>query len=122
MPDIEIAGRSFAVDEEGFLQRPELWDDEVAKLFATTEGISDMTPEHWAVVHMIRDYYLEHGSAPMVRLLCQKTGLPLKTITSMKMMGMEMKTTQVVISVEKGAIPPSVFEIPAGYKLVVQRR
>ena len=50
------------MDEEGFLQQPELWDDEVAKLFATTEGISDMTPEHWAVVRMIRDYYLQHGT------------------------------------------------------------
>lgn len=80
MPDIEIAGRTFAVDEEGFLQRPELWDEEVARLFATTEGIGDMTPEHWAVVRMIRGYYLEHGNAPMVRLLCQNTGLALKTI------------------------------------------
>jgi tRNA 2-thiouridine synthesizing protein E len=80
MPEIEIAGRTFAVDEEGFLQQPELWDDEVAKIFATTEGIGAMTPEHWAVVRMIREYYLEHGTAPMVRLLCQKTGLPLKSI------------------------------------------
>ena len=80
MPDIEIAGRTFAVDDEGFLQEPQLWDEEVANLFAATEGIHNMTPEHWAVVRMIRDYYLEHGAAPMVRLLCQKTGLPLKTI------------------------------------------
>jgi len=29
-----------------------------------------------------------------------------------------MKTTQVVTSVEKGPVPASVFEIPAGYKLV----
>jgi tRNA 2-thiouridine synthesizing protein E len=80
MPEIEIAGRTFAVDEEGFLQQPELWDDEVAELFATTEGIGTMTPEHWAVVRMIREYYVQHGTAPMVRLLCQKTGLPLKSI------------------------------------------
>ena len=45
-------------------------------------------------------------------------GIPMKTVMSMKMMGMEMKTTQVVTSVEKGPVPASVFEIPAGYKLV----
>ncbi|HVN76496.1 MAG TPA: TusE/DsrC/DsvC family sulfur relay protein [Thermoanaerobaculaceae bacterium] len=80
MPDITIEGRTFTVDEEGFLQRPEIWDDEVARLFATTEGVTEMTPEHWAVVRMIRDHYLEHGNAPMVRLLCQKTGINLRTI------------------------------------------
>jgi len=77
MPEITIQGRTFAVDEEGFLQKPDLWDDEVAKLFATTEGVADMTPEHWAVVRMIREHYLEHGNAPMVRLLCQRTGINL---------------------------------------------
>jgi hypothetical protein len=45
-------------------------------------------------------------------------GIPLKTITIMRMMGQEMKTTKVVTSIEKGAIPASVFEVPAGYKLV----
>ncbi len=80
MPEITIQGRAFAVDEEGFLQQPGTWDDEVARIFATTEGVAEMTPEHWAVVRMIREYWLEHGNAPMVRLLCQKTGLPLRTI------------------------------------------
>lgn len=80
MPEITIQGRTFAVDGDGFLQQPELWNDEVASLFATTEGIADMTPEHWAVVRMIRQHYLEHGNAPMVRLLCQSTGINLRTV------------------------------------------
>jgi hypothetical protein len=45
-------------------------------------------------------------------------GFPLKTVTAMKMMNMEMKTTRVVTSIEKGAIPASIFEIPAGYRRV----
>jgi hypothetical protein len=45
-------------------------------------------------------------------------GLPLKTVTTMKMMNMESKTTEVVTSIEKGPIPASVFEIPAGYRRV----
>lgn len=80
MSDIEISGHTFTVDEEGFLQQPEAWDEHMAALFAATEGIAEMTPAHWAVVRMIRQYYLEHGTAPMVRLLCQTTGLNLKTI------------------------------------------
>ena len=46
------------------------------------------------------------------------SGITLKSVMTMKMMNMEMKTTKVVTSVEKGSIPASVFEVPAGYKLV----
>jgi hypothetical protein len=45
-------------------------------------------------------------------------GMTLKSVMTIKMMNMEMKTTRVVNSIEKGAIPASVFEVPAGYKLV----
>jgi hypothetical protein len=45
-------------------------------------------------------------------------GMPLKTITTMKMMNMEMKTTTVVTKVEKAPIPASIFDVPAGYKQV----
>jgi hypothetical protein len=48
-------------------------------------------------------------------------GISLKTVMTIKMMNMEMKTTKVVTSVEKGAVPDSVFEVPAGYKLVNAR-
>jgi len=78
--EIEIGGRKFVVDEEGFLQQPELWDDDVARLFATTEGIAEMNEQQWALVRFIREYWLEHQTAPMVRKLCQATNLNLRTI------------------------------------------
>jgi hypothetical protein len=45
-------------------------------------------------------------------------GMPVKQITTIKMMGMEMTTTTVVDSVEKGAIAKTVFDIPAGYRKI----
>lgn len=45
-------------------------------------------------------------------------GMTLKSVMTIKMMNMEMKTTRIVTSVEKGAIAESVFEVPAGYKLL----
>jgi TusE/DsrC/DsvC family sulfur relay protein len=80
MAEIAIGGRTFVVDEEGFLQQPEIWNDEVAQLFASTEGIDAMTPEHWAVVRYIRTYWEEHGTAPLIRRITQTTGLNLRTI------------------------------------------
>jgi dissimilatory sulfite reductase related protein len=80
MPTLEIEGRTFEVDEDGFLQDPDLWNEEVARLFAKTEGIQEMTDEHWKVVHYLRNYYLEFNIAPMIRKVCKDTGFKLKKI------------------------------------------
>ena len=45
-------------------------------------------------------------------------GMVLKNILTMSMMGQSMTTTTVVTSVEKGSVPASTFEVPAGYKAV----
>ena len=68
------------VDEEGFMRQPELWNERVALALASTEGLCELSEQHWKVVNHIRDYYLKHGSAPIVRDLCQNTGLSLKQI------------------------------------------
>lgn len=45
-------------------------------------------------------------------------GMPLKSVTNTKMMGQSMTSTMVTTSVDKAPIPPSTFEVPAGFKLV----
>jgi TusE/DsrC/DsvC family sulfur relay protein len=87
MPTIEIQGRQFEVDGDGFLQQPELWDEHVAALFASLDGTGDLTDRHWAVVKYIRTYWQEHDMAPMVRKICQQTGLRLKEIYELFPMG-----------------------------------
>lgn len=80
MACIEIEGRKFEVDGDGFLTNPDIWDDEVARLFAKYDGIEDLNEKHWAIIRIIRRNYLEKGMAPMVRTLCQETGIKLREI------------------------------------------
>jgi tRNA 2-thiouridine synthesizing protein E len=80
VPIIEIEGRKLDIDQEGFLENPEAWDETVAEGLARADGIEHLTEKHWAVVRCIRQYYLERDMAPMIRLLCQSTGLRLKEI------------------------------------------
>lgn len=68
------------VDDDGFLRRPELWDDEVALALASTEGLGGLEPDHWRVVSCIRDHYAEAGEAPLIRELCERTDLSLGQI------------------------------------------
>ena len=80
MPVFQVGSINLEIDEDGFIQRPEQWNQDVAKALAQTEGVDAMTDEHWKVVKYLRDYYLKFGIAPMIRKLCKDTGLPLKQI------------------------------------------
>ena len=80
MPVLEIEGRKYEVDEDGFLQDPTIWNEQVAQDLAKTEGVEQLTEEHWKVVNYLRNYYLQYGIAPMIRKLCKETGFKLNKI------------------------------------------
>jgi tRNA 2-thiouridine synthesizing protein E len=80
MPDFQVGDVTLEVDEDGFIQKPELWDEAVAAALAKTEGVDELTEDHWKLVNYLREYYLEFGIAPMIRKLCKATGFKLKEV------------------------------------------
>lgn len=80
MPTFEVEGKKYDVDEDGFLQEPDRWSEEVANDFARSESIEALTDGHWKVIRYIRNYYLQFGIAPMVRKVCKETGYKLSEI------------------------------------------
>jgi tRNA 2-thiouridine synthesizing protein E len=68
------------MDEAGFLQQSELWNEELAAALANSDGISELTDRHWKVIRYIREYYLEFQSAPTNGKLCKETGCSLREI------------------------------------------
>lgn len=80
MATIEIEGRIFEVDGDGFLSDPAIWNEEVAGLIAKYDGIEEMNENHWAIVNVIRKNFEEKGMAPMVRTICKETGIRLREI------------------------------------------
>jgi len=80
VPTIDLNGHTYAVDEDGFLEDPMIWNEQVAADLATTEGVADLTENHWKLVKYLRDYYLQFGIAPMVRKLCKETGFKLNDL------------------------------------------
>jgi TusE/DsrC/DsvC family sulfur relay protein len=75
-----LNGKTYDVDENGFLDQPLIWNDEVAADLAATEGISGIAEVHRVVVRYIRDHYLKSGIAPMVRKPCKETGYTLSHV------------------------------------------
>ena len=80
MATIELGGKQFDVDEDGFIQDTSKWTDEVAIGLAKSEGIENLTEEHWKVIRYLRDYYQKFNVAPPIRMLCKQTGFQLKYI------------------------------------------
>ena len=87
MPTLEIQGTMFDVDGDGFLQQPDLWTEEVAMLFARHDGTGELNEKHWAVINFIRNHWKETDMAPMVRKICEHTGLRLREIYELFPMG-----------------------------------
>jgi tRNA 2-thiouridine synthesizing protein E len=78
MPQFEWNELRLEVDEDGFIQQPEIWDKRIALALASTDGVSHLTEGHWKVINYIRSYYLQFEIAPMIRKLCKETGYSLK--------------------------------------------
>ncbi len=80
MPVFEWNEIKIEVDEDGFMANPDEWNERVALALASTEGVDELTPDHWKVINYLRDYYKQYGIAPMIRKLCKETGFTLKQI------------------------------------------
>ena len=74
-----IALNELVVDAEGFLQKPEQWNEEIAAEIASASGIA-LTDRHWLVIRFMRDRYLSTGQAPTIRTLGKESGVATKEL------------------------------------------
>ena len=65
-----------ATNAEGFLCRAEDWTPETALWLAAREGLA-LTPAHWEILHLLRDYYATYDSSPAMRALVKYCRLKL---------------------------------------------
>ena len=75
MPTGFYVGLELVIDDDGFIQEPERWNEAVARDLARTDGVEDMTDDHWKVANYIRNYWLEFKLAPPFKMICKRTGL-----------------------------------------------
>ena len=80
MAQLELAGNMYDVDENGFMQEPEKWNEDIAKAYAALEGVTELTEDHWKAINYLRNYYVEFDICPMIRKLTKETGFNLKRL------------------------------------------
>ena len=80
MGTVEFMGKTFSVDEDGFIDDFKNWCPEWEQYVKSVEGIEELNEEHRQLVTVLREYYEKNGIAPMVRILSKVTGFKLKHI------------------------------------------
>ena len=70
---IELDGKSYETDEEGYLVNLSDWNDALATAMAEVDG-AELDSNHWEVITFLRDYYEEYQIAPAVRVLTKAIG------------------------------------------------
>ncbi len=81
MSTFEYEGKQIQLDDEGYLENPEDWDEMVACALAEREGAGKECPlreEQLEVLRFIRKYYKKFSSVPVVRAVCTNVHQPRK--------------------------------------------
>lgn len=70
---IELNGKTFETDEEGYLANLSDWEPEIATYMAKLDDC-ELSENHWEVINFLRSYYDEYQIAPAVRILTKAIG------------------------------------------------
>ena len=69
---LEVGGKTYETDEEGYLANLNDWSPEVAEALAKADD-AELTENHWEVINFLREYYDEYQIAPAVRVKTRAT-------------------------------------------------
>ncbi len=67
-----VKGREIATDKDGFLANLSDWTPEVAEALAQEEQIQ-LSPAHWEIIELLREFYCEFELSPAMRALVKRT-------------------------------------------------
>ncbi|MCK5609088.1 TusE/DsrC/DsvC family sulfur relay protein [Candidatus Pacearchaeota archaeon] len=70
---IVVKGITLETDKDGYLTNINDWNEGVTYTLANEESII-LRPEHWEVIHLLRDFYQEYKITPTVRVLTKMIG------------------------------------------------
>lgn len=70
---LEVNGQTITLDAEGYLEHFESWNTAIALAIAAGEGL-ELSPAHWEVLEVLRDFYREFAQSPAMRPLVKYVG------------------------------------------------
>ncbi len=70
---LTVNDTTYATDKNGYLANIADWNPQVAEAMAALDDCP-LTPDHWEVLTILREYYAQYEIAPAVRVLVKIIG------------------------------------------------
>lgn len=75
---VVLDGKVYSLDEQGFLDPPDQWNEDFADGMARMQGIYEgLTEPHWDFIRYLRKKFIEEKTVPVVVLACADNNLRL---------------------------------------------
>lgn len=65
---LQIDGATITTDNDGYLLHFAEWNEIIATAIADSEGVA-LSPAHWEIIHLLRDFYQRYEQSPAMRPL-----------------------------------------------------
>jgi len=72
MPATTVQAKRVLFDDDGLLIDPSAWNEELAREIARDCEVGELTPDHWDVIHVLREHYARFGVAPAMSQVCRR--------------------------------------------------
>jgi dissimilatory sulfite reductase related protein len=95
MPTHTIAGKTVAVNEEGFMTNPGEWSKDIAVELAKEEGLPALSDAHWNVIEFCRKDATATGKAPTLRQITTGAGVSTKDLFALFPKGPAKKVARI---------------------------
>ncbi|MCF5062800.1 TusE/DsrC/DsvC family sulfur relay protein [Pseudomonas syringae] len=76
MNTLTVGERTLELDKDGYLVDLNDWSVDVANALAAADAL-ELTPAHWEILELLRDFYAEFQLSPATRPLIKYTALKL---------------------------------------------
>jgi TusE/DsrC/DsvC family sulfur relay protein len=80
MAELEYSGMKIHIDDEGYLENPDDWNEKVACALAEREGIEELTEDRMDIIRFLRDHYMKYNFFPLLGSICKNVHQPKECI------------------------------------------
>lgn len=71
MPVIEYGDINIRLDDEGYLENFDEWNEKTACGIAFQEGVDELSKDRMDVIKFMREYYTQYKSFPILGAVCK---------------------------------------------------
>ena len=104
MPVLEYAGLKINVDDEGYLENADDWNEKAARALAEKEGVGELTEDRMEIIRFLREHYKKYNFFPILSSICKNVHQPrecvneefMSPLTAWKVAGLPKPNRQVV--------------------------